>query len=186
MYVANELARSNAYYGAWALSTNAPELPDRRRRRARERDRGVLARRQGEHPDPRRHGLHLGVRLPPLLPPREAARAQPRQRAPMEGRIDHALEARKQRRSWTVKVEERSDGLQRHHRTKRPSARGARLAREERRAQARRVRDVGRALRRGEGPRARKDYQRRRPRPASPPSRGRRSTAAAAARRSSR
>ncbi|HAJ47114.1 MAG TPA: acyl-CoA dehydrogenase, partial [Alphaproteobacteria bacterium] len=26
MYVYNELARSNAYYGAWALSTNAPEL----------------------------------------------------------------------------------------------------------------------------------------------------------------
>ncbi len=27
MYVALELARSNAYYGAWALSTNAPDLP---------------------------------------------------------------------------------------------------------------------------------------------------------------
>jgi acyl-CoA dehydrogenase len=27
MYVGNELARSNAYYGAWALSTGAPELP---------------------------------------------------------------------------------------------------------------------------------------------------------------
>ncbi len=27
MYVNNELARSNAYYGAWALSTDAPELP---------------------------------------------------------------------------------------------------------------------------------------------------------------
>ena len=27
MYVNNELARSNAYYGAWALSTGAPELP---------------------------------------------------------------------------------------------------------------------------------------------------------------
>ncbi|MBV9330614.1 MAG: acyl-CoA/acyl-ACP dehydrogenase [Alphaproteobacteria bacterium] len=27
MYVLNELARSNAYYGAWALSTGAPELP---------------------------------------------------------------------------------------------------------------------------------------------------------------
>ena len=26
VYVANELARSNAYYGAWALSTDAPEL----------------------------------------------------------------------------------------------------------------------------------------------------------------
>ncbi len=27
MYVKNELARSNAYYGAWALDTDAPELP---------------------------------------------------------------------------------------------------------------------------------------------------------------
>jgi alkylation response protein AidB-like acyl-CoA dehydrogenase len=27
MYVAIEVARSNAYYGAWALSTDAPELP---------------------------------------------------------------------------------------------------------------------------------------------------------------
>ncbi len=27
MYVKNELARSNAYYGAWALNTNAPEMP---------------------------------------------------------------------------------------------------------------------------------------------------------------
>jgi alkylation response protein AidB-like acyl-CoA dehydrogenase len=27
MYVNTELARSNAYYGAWALSTNARELP---------------------------------------------------------------------------------------------------------------------------------------------------------------
>ena len=27
MYVKNEIARSNAYYGAWALNTSAPELP---------------------------------------------------------------------------------------------------------------------------------------------------------------
>jgi alkylation response protein AidB-like acyl-CoA dehydrogenase len=27
MYVKNELARSNAYYGAWALNTRAPEMP---------------------------------------------------------------------------------------------------------------------------------------------------------------
>lgn len=27
MYVKNELARSNAYYGAWALNSDAPELP---------------------------------------------------------------------------------------------------------------------------------------------------------------
>lgn len=28
MYVKNEIARSNAYYGAWALSSDAPELPE--------------------------------------------------------------------------------------------------------------------------------------------------------------
>ncbi len=28
MYVLNELARSNAYFGAWALSTGAPDLPE--------------------------------------------------------------------------------------------------------------------------------------------------------------
>ncbi len=28
MYVKNEVARSNAYYGAWALSSNASELPE--------------------------------------------------------------------------------------------------------------------------------------------------------------
>jgi alkylation response protein AidB-like acyl-CoA dehydrogenase len=27
MYVKNEVARSNAYYGAWALNDDAPELP---------------------------------------------------------------------------------------------------------------------------------------------------------------
>ena len=27
MYIKNELARANSYYGAWALSTDAPELP---------------------------------------------------------------------------------------------------------------------------------------------------------------
>ena len=27
MYVKNQVARSNAYYGAWALNTNASELP---------------------------------------------------------------------------------------------------------------------------------------------------------------
>jgi len=27
MFIAVELARSNCYYGAWALSTDAPELP---------------------------------------------------------------------------------------------------------------------------------------------------------------
>jgi alkylation response protein AidB-like acyl-CoA dehydrogenase len=28
MYVKNEVARSNCFYGAWALSTDAPEMPE--------------------------------------------------------------------------------------------------------------------------------------------------------------
>ena len=74
MYVANELARSNCYYGAWALSTNAAGTAGSRRRARVSARRGLPHCRQGEHPDPWRHGLHLGVRLPPLLPPRQAAR----------------------------------------------------------------------------------------------------------------
>ena len=74
VYVATELARSNAYYGAWALARDAPELPDGRRRRPHLGQRGLFPGGQGEHPGARRHGLHLGVRLPPLLPPRQAAR----------------------------------------------------------------------------------------------------------------
>src|SRR5690606_1591565 len=48
-------------------------------------DRRLLVRGEGEHPDPRRHGLHLGVGLPPVLSARPAARPQPRQRAALEG-----------------------------------------------------------------------------------------------------
>ena len=49
------------------------------RRASARRRRSIL--RQGKHPDPWRHGLHLGVRLPSLLSPRQAAGAgagQPR------------------------------------------------------------------------------------------------------------
>ena len=67
MYVNNELARSNAYYGAWALSTDAPRAAAGRRGGARLGHAGLRLCGQGEHPDPWRHRLHLGVRLPPLL-----------------------------------------------------------------------------------------------------------------------
>ena len=69
IYVKNELARSNAYYGAWALNAGAAELPLAAAAARVAASRGLLVRRQGKHPDPRRHGLHLGDRLPPLLPP---------------------------------------------------------------------------------------------------------------------
>ena len=54
------------------------------------RERGLLPRRQGEYPDPRRHGLHLGVRLPHVLSPRQAARADARQPRALEGQAHHA------------------------------------------------------------------------------------------------
>ena len=68
MYVSATLARSNAYYGAWALSTDAAELPEAAATARDQRDPGLPALRQEQHPGAWRHGLHLGVRLPPLLP----------------------------------------------------------------------------------------------------------------------
>ena len=64
MYVYNELARSNAYYGAWALSTNARELPLAAAAARVAATAGLRLRGQGKHPDPWRHRLHLGSRLP--------------------------------------------------------------------------------------------------------------------------
>ena len=77
MYVSVVLARSNCYYGAWALSQGA-RVARGRVRRARERDPGLSAVRQGKHPDPRWHGLHLGPRLPSLLPAGALAASQAR------------------------------------------------------------------------------------------------------------
>ena len=79
MYVSATLARSNCYYGAWALSTNAVGIAGSRRRRAHQRDAGVPALRQEQHPGSWRHGFHLGVRLPHVLPPRQRHRADARQ-----------------------------------------------------------------------------------------------------------
>jgi alkylation response protein AidB-like acyl-CoA dehydrogenase len=45
---------------------------------------GVLVRCEGKPPDSRRHGLHLGSRLPPLLPPLTPARACGRRAQAME------------------------------------------------------------------------------------------------------
>ena len=73
VYVATELARSNAYYGAWALARDARGAAACRCHGPDIGQRGLLSGGEGEHPGARRHGLHLGVRLPPLLPPRQAA-----------------------------------------------------------------------------------------------------------------
>ena len=79
MYVSATLARSNCYYGAWALSTNAVGIAGSGRRRAHQRDAGVPALLQEQHPGSWRHGFHLGVRLPHVLPPRQRHRADARQ-----------------------------------------------------------------------------------------------------------
>ena len=67
-----------------------------RRRRAHQRDAGVPALRQEQHPGPWRHGLHLGVRLPHVLPPRQRHRARARQPVLLGRRADrpHAQEER--------------------------------------------------------------------------------------------
>ncbi len=79
MYVSATLARSNAYYAAWALSTNCVGAGRGCRCRAHQRDAGVPALLEAEHPGARRHGLHLGVRLSPLLPALQRAGARSRQ-----------------------------------------------------------------------------------------------------------
>ena len=90
MYVSATLARSNCYYGAWALSTNASELPEAAAVGAHQRHPGVPALRQEQHPGPWRHGLHLGVRLPPLLSPLQRARTGARQPLLLGRRADRA------------------------------------------------------------------------------------------------
>ena len=71
MYVSATLARSNCYYGAWALSTQCVGTAGGGRRGPHQRDAGVPALRQEQHPGPWRHGLYLGIRLPHVLPPRQ-------------------------------------------------------------------------------------------------------------------
>ncbi|GIR71832.1 MAG: hypothetical protein CM15mP74_30830 [Halieaceae bacterium] len=73
MYVKNALARSNAYFGVWALAEGSDDSAAGRRDRARRCDSGINLCGGREYPDPRRHGIYLGVRLPLLLPSREAA-----------------------------------------------------------------------------------------------------------------
>ena len=88
MYVSATLARSNCYYGAWALSTNAGGIAGSRRRRAHQRDAGVPALRQEQHPGSWRHGFYLGVRLPHVLPPRQRHSARARQPVVLGRRAD--------------------------------------------------------------------------------------------------
>ena len=79
MYVSATLARSNAYYARLGALDRRVGAGGSGRRRARQRDAGVPALLEAEHPGAWRHGLHLGVRLPPLLPALQRARARSRQ-----------------------------------------------------------------------------------------------------------
>jgi alkylation response protein AidB-like acyl-CoA dehydrogenase len=78
VYIANELARSNAYYAAWALETDAKSLP-LAAATARVAATEALER-AGARADPgaRRHRRYLGTRLSSLLP--GAANISPRPR----------------------------------------------------------------------------------------------------------
>ena len=61
MYIAKTLAVSNCYYGAWALSSDAAELPlaaATARVSATQAFKRMLG---GEYPDPWRYGFYLGI-----------------------------------------------------------------------------------------------------------------------------
>ena len=70
-----ESAKSAAYYGMWCASEMNDELPSRRLARQGLLLRGVLPRRRREHPDPRRHRLHVGAPGAPLLQAGQELRA---------------------------------------------------------------------------------------------------------------
>ena len=72
-----ESAKSAAYYAAWAAQERNDELADRREPRQVLLLRGLLPLRGGEHPDPRRHRLHLGAPRAPLLQARQELRVVP-------------------------------------------------------------------------------------------------------------
>ena len=111
----------------------------RRRRGARRRERRLLARRQGEHPDARRHGLHLGVRLPPLLSPRQVAAGSCKRlaRAPVSCWKEKLVARRLERTNAALR---RTRWISTTPRRSRLSAPGARVARSNAERQARRAR----------------------------------------------
>ena len=71
VYVAIELARSNAYYGAWALSADAPDLTSAAAAARVAASAAYELAAQEKYPDAWRHGLHLGDGLPFVLSPVE-------------------------------------------------------------------------------------------------------------------
>ena len=70
-----ESAKSAAYYGMWCASEMNDELPSRRLAGQGLLLGGVLPRRRREHPDPRRHRLHVGAPGAPVLQAGQELRA---------------------------------------------------------------------------------------------------------------
>ena len=86
-----ESAKSAAYYGLWCAAEENDELPVGRLARQGLLLRGVLPRRRREHPDPRRHRLHVGAPGAPLLQAGQELRAAVRRPhvPPREARPAH-------------------------------------------------------------------------------------------------
>ena len=70
-----ESAKSAAYYAGWCAAEMNEELPSVAVARQGVLLRGLLPCRRREHPDPRRHRLHLGAPRPPVLQAGEVVRA---------------------------------------------------------------------------------------------------------------
>ena len=73
-----ESGKSAAYYASWAAAEDNDELPVVGRAVEGVLLRGVLPRRGREHPDPRRHRVHVGAPRAPLLQAGEELRDLPR------------------------------------------------------------------------------------------------------------
>ena len=88
-----ESAKSAAYYAAWAAAEDSDELPGGGQPGQVLLLGGLLPRRGREHPDPRRHRLHLGAPGPPLLQAGQVLRAAPGRSRPTTASCWHSASA---------------------------------------------------------------------------------------------
>ena len=82
MLLFTESSRSAAYYAAWTMTEGIDRgtKPRRRQRRQSLCERCLPRNRQSRRAGARRHGLHLGERYAPVLPPRQSKRNRFRRR----------------------------------------------------------------------------------------------------------
>ena len=113
MYVSATLARSNCYYGAWVLSSSAAELPIAAATARVSATNAFQHCAQEQHPGPWRHGLHLGVRLPPLSPPLQCTGPDHRLALHL-GEPAHRTDERRKCRSGRLEGKEKDNGFQRY------------------------------------------------------------------------